>query len=239
MKIVRLPAILLTALLAVTGVLTIGAGPSSAAPGCPDVQVVFARGTLEGGAPVGFTGQSFAAALDNRLAGKSVRTSAVRYPASGNFNNRVAFVQNVVTGIRNAQAQILSTIRRCPGTDIVLGGYSQGAAVVAYAVADRFDIPAKYERYRSQAPDPLPSEVARHISAVVLFGPPSARWLRDIGAPPIRTGGAYRGKTARYCNGGDNVCDGAPVGQPTAVHVLYSVDGTTVRAADFSARRIR
>lgn len=241
-----LKRILLILIAAVTGAVTlvaapvaITAAPAAAAPGCPSAEIVFARGTAEAGAPLGVTGLSFSEALKNRLPGKTVRTSAVNYPASSNFSDRHAFVRNVVRGINNAQAKIESIARRCPSTDIVVGGYSQGAVVAGYAVADRIDIPDRYTQYRSQAPTPMPAAIAKHISAVVLFAPPSARWISQVGAPPMRVGAAYRGKTVRYCIPGDTVCDGAPVGQPNALHVLYSVNGMTVQGADFAARRIR
>lgn len=213
--------------------------PAAAAPGCAAVEVVFARGTAEALPPAGATGLSFEFALNNRLPNSSVRLNAVRYPASSNFSDRHAFVRNVVKGINDAQAQIRSLARRCPNSSIVLGGYSQGAVVASYAVADRIDIPARYAQYRSDAPRPLEAAYAPRIAAVVLFGTPSARWIRDVGAPPMRVGAAYRNKTAQYCIPGDNVCDGSRVGQPSPLHVLYSVNGMTGVAADFAARRIR
>lgn len=234
----RILLVVVAALMALTGIAAAAAAPATAAPGCPDVEVVFARGTAEAAPPVGVTGLSFGDALTRRLPAKSVRITGVNYPASNDFNDRFGFVRNVVTGINRAQARIEAIARRCPRTDIVVGGYSQGAVVAGYAVADRIDIPDRYARYRSEAPRPMPAAIASHISAVVLFAPPSARWIRQVGAPPIRVGAAYRGKTVRYCIPGDVVCDGAPVGQPNALHVLYSVNGMTVQGADFAARRI-
>ena len=234
----RALVIAVSTLATMTAVIVGTGAPATAAPGCAGVQVVFARGTAEMAPPIGITGLSFNQALDDRVHGKSVRTSAVNYPASSNFSDRLGFAHNVVDGIKDAQRQIKSIARRCPNTDIVLGGYSQGAVVATYAVADRINIPAKYLRYRSYAPEPLGAEYAKHISAVVLFGTPSSHWIRQVGAPGMKVGAAYRGKTVRYCVAGDNVCDGSPVGGPTAQHVLYSVNGDTIRAADFVARRV-
>ena len=222
---------LLAAPLAVTA-------PASAAP-CAAVSVVWARGTVETAPPVGVTGLTFEQELRGRLPGKSVRMSAVNYPASGNFENRHAFVRNVVRGIKDTQRQVRTIAARCPRTKIVVGGYSQGAVVATYAVADRIEIPERYLRYRDQAPNPMPDSVARHVSSVILIAPASKRWIRQVGAPPMRVGAAYAGKTKRYCAAGDNVCDGSPVGQPTAQHVLYPVNGDLSRAAAFAARRSR
>ena len=57
----------IAALICVFGALGTGvalnAAPASAAPGCPDVQVIFARGTVEPAPPVGLTGLAYAEAL--------------------------------------------------------------------------------------------------------------------------------------------------------------------------------
>lgn len=235
----RLSAALAAAVLGTTGVLTGTPAPASAAPGCADVELVFARGTVETGAPVGVTGLAMGAALEQQLVGKSVRTTAVRYAASSNFSDRPAFVRSIVAGINAAQAQIRSIAQSCPNTDIVLGGFSQGAVVATYAVSDEVQIPAIYARYRSQAPRPMAADLAQHISAVVRYGTPSGRWIRELGAPPMHVGTAYRAKTVSFCVADDNVCNGSPVGQPTAAHLLYPVNGMTAAGAEFAARRSR
>ena len=122
---------LLTGSLVVAAGGVLAAAPHASAASCPDVEVVFARGTAETAPPVGLTGLSFAQALRAQLPGKSVAVYGVDYPASNNFNNRVAFVRNVVAGITDAQDHIKATAARCPNTGIVLGGYSQGGAVAA------------------------------------------------------------------------------------------------------------
>lgn len=214
------------------------AAPQAAAAPCPDVEVVFARGTAETAPPVGLTGLSFAQALRSQLPGKTVSVYGVDYPASNNFNNRVAFVRNVVDGITAAQDHIKATAARCPNTGIVLGGYSQGAAVAAYAANSGIAVPARYAEYASQAPKPMPESVEPRVKAVVLFAPPSDRWIRDIGAPEMNVGPRYRPKTVTYCIPGDVVCDGAPVGQPNALHVLYGVNRMNVQAAQYAAARV-
>ncbi|WP_026918531.1 cutinase family protein [Gordonia shandongensis] len=237
--------ILLTAaaaLLAATGVAvggaTVGEAPSTAAPGCADVHVLFARGTAETAPPLGVTGIAFGESMKRRLPGKSVRVEAVRYAASSDFSHRLRFAKSVVDGIDNAQRRITSIATHCPDTKIVLGGYSQGAALAGYLTNDSFALPAAYARYRSYVPKPLSAETASHIAAVIQFAPPSSRFLRDVGAPPIRPSKEFRGKIARYCIVGDTICNGARAGAPNALHVLYSVNGMTDRAANFAARRL-
>jgi cutinase len=94
---------------------------------CAAVEVVFARGTFE--APgVGATGQAFVDALTARLPGKAVDVYGVNYPASLNFGQ-------AVDGITDASNRIQSIATQCPATKIVLGGYSQGAAVAGYTTS--------------------------------------------------------------------------------------------------------
>src|SRR4029077_6978533 len=91
---------------------------------CSDVEVVFARGTFE--APgVGATGQAFVDALNARLGGKTVDVYGVNYPASLDFGQ-------AADGIVDASNKIETIAASCPNTRIVVGGYSQGAAVAGY-----------------------------------------------------------------------------------------------------------
>lgn len=212
--------------------------PASAATACPTVEVVFARGTVEPLPPLGLTGESFAAALRARLPGKSVVAYGVNYPASDRFANRAQFVQTVLNGINDAQNRIKYLARACPRTRVVLGGYSQGAVVAGYAANSGITIPARYREYQSLVPRPLPAEVSQHVAALVLFAPPSNRFIRDIGAPPIVIAPQFLKHTVRYCIPGDTICNGAPVGQPNALHVLYAVNGNTVDAAQFVAGQL-
>ncbi|WP_415623623.1 cutinase family protein, partial [Mycobacterium colombiense] len=60
----------------------------SASAQCPDVQVVFARGTGE--APgVGPTGQAFVDALHQRVGGRSFDVYPVNYPASDQWDTGI------------------------------------------------------------------------------------------------------------------------------------------------------
>lgn len=135
-------------------------GVSRAAAGeCADVEVVFARGTHE--APgIGVTGQHFIDAPRQRVGERTVDVYAVNYPASMDF-------ARVVDGVIDTNNRIRATADRCPGTEIVLGGYSQGAAVNAYSTRD--DLPAGYDLPTGWS-GPLPSELSNRVAAVVLFG---------------------------------------------------------------------
>src|SRR4030088_1351757 len=58
--------------------------PSASAAPCPDVEVVFARGTFEPPG-VGATGEAFVDSLRPQVGGKTVDVYPVNYPASLDF----------------------------------------------------------------------------------------------------------------------------------------------------------
>jgi len=195
---------------------------------CPDVEVVFARGTFE--APgVGATGQSFVDALTARLSGKdTVGVYPVNYPASLDF-------QQASEGVADASNEIESISTNCPNTRIVLGGYSQGAAVAGYTTTET--VPAGFV-LPTGINGPMPPAVATHVAAVVLFGTP-ADWvvgLADQGAPPITIGQLYEPKTLELCAPGDPVC--SPGGLDRSAHSAYKSNGMTDQAADFVVNAI-
>lgn len=203
------------------------AGQAAAEPqACPDIQVVFARGTFE--APgVGGTGQAFVDALRAKSAGKSVDVYPVNYPASLDF-------ATAADGVVDAGNRIRATVAACPDTKVVLGGYSQGAAVAAYITADA--VPAGFVLPPGLT-GPMDPSVADHIAAVALFGKPSSGFLQMIytGAPPITVGAAYTGKTLDLCIPTDPVC--APGGGDGNSHNMYVANGLVEQAAEFAASK--
>lgn len=210
--------------------------PSTSAEPCPDVEVVFARGTAE--APgVGGTGQAFVDALRAQTPGKSVAVYPVNYPASDNFGDRIAFAQTVVDGVRDAGSHIQATAAACPDTRVVLGGFSQGAVVAGYVTADAIPdgVP---DEYLSYIPNPLPDAVSEHVAAVVLLGNPSDAFLNQFGAPLGTIGPLYAPKTVELCAPGDTICDGTPGGMPSIAHVMYGMNGMANEAAAYAAARV-
>lgn len=195
---------------------------------CPDVEVVFARGTFE--APgVGDTGQAFVDALTARLNGKhTVGVYPVNYPASLDFAQAAA-------GVADASNEIETLTASCPDTKIVLGGYSQGAAVAGYTTTET--VPAGLV-LPAGISGPMPPAVATHVAAVVLFGTP-ADWvigLADHGAPPITIGALYEPKALEFCAPGDPVC--SPGGLDRSAHSAYKTNGMADQAADFAVNAI-
>jgi cutinase len=217
-----------TALLAASVLLgsPIGAPAASAAP-CPDVEIVFARGTFEPPG-AGVTGQAFVDALTARLGGRSIDVYPVNYPASLDF-------ATAADGVVDSANKVRDTAANCPNTKVVLGGYSQGAAVVGYITEDK--IPDGY----TPPPGiigPMPAKAADHVAAVALFGKPSSGFLNGIDrdAPPITVGQRFAPRTIDLCITEDPVC--SPTGSDNSAHGRYVDSGMADQAADFAAHRL-
>lgn len=197
--------------------------PLATADPCPDVEVVFARGTNEPPG-VGRIGQSFVDTLRSHVGGRSLGVYPVDYPATTDF-------PRAVDGISDAGAHVEHMAESCPRTRMVLGGYSQGAAVIGFvtesAVPDGVHL--------VQALQPMPAEVSKHVAAVALFGKPSSQFMSIINEPPVTIGPPYAGKTIELCVPGDPICSDAT--NPLA-HRQYVEAGMVDQAADFAAGRL-
>ena len=191
----------------------------------PDAEVVFARGTTEDPGP-GPTGQAFIDSLRSRVGTKSVGVYAVDYPATTDF-------PTAVDGITDARTHILAIAANCPQTKMVLGGFSQGAAVMGFVTADV--VPDGVST--SDVPAPMPSDLADHIAAVALFGKPSPRFMQAINDPPIAVGTEYLDKTIDLCVDNDLVCD--PQGASFAAHNQYADSGMVDQGAIFVANLLQ
>ena len=179
---------------------------------CSDVEVVFARGTNEPPG-VGIVGQAFVDALSAQVGGRSVGVYAVNYPASDNY------LSSAANGSDDARAHIQDVVTGCPNTKVVLGGYSQGAAVTDMATAA------------------MPPQVADRVAAVALFGTPLVRsracWpAANSCRPPAR---AYAAKTIDLCIDGDPICS---PGANMLAHVSYVQSGMADQAASFAATKV-
>lgn len=192
-------------------------------PGCPDVEVVFARGTTE--APgLGAMGQAFVDDLQTKLGNKSVRVYAVDYPASPDF-------PTAIQGITDASTHVQEIATNCPETKLVLGGYSQGAAVMGFVTTEL--IPDGVSA--SEVPQPMPADIANHVAAVTLLGTPSERFMGVIQQPPVKIGTLYQPKTIELCVPNDFVCS---AGNDLGAHARYISDGLVTQAADFAASKL-
>ncbi|OBJ69693.1 cutinase family protein [Mycobacterium sp. 1274756.6] len=204
--------------------LTSTTAPPAAAAQCPDVEVVFARGTGEPAGP-GPTGQAFIDALRSRLPDKSMDVYSVNYPATDQWATGV-------DGIRDAGAHVVDTANTCPNTKMVLGGYSQGAAVMGFVTSA--EVPEGVDP--ATVPKPLDPSVAESVSAVVLYALPNVRAMNFLNEPPVAIGPLYRDKTVQLCVPEDAVCS---LGLDFGAHNSYANNPAVInQGADFAAARI-
>ena len=166
--------------------------------------------------------------LRGKLPGKSIDVYPVNYPASLDF-------ARASDGVIDAGNKVRDVVAKCPNTKLVLGGYSQGAAVVAYLTTD--SVPADYV-LPAGITGPMPDSVASHVAAVALFGKPSTGFMNmiDRTAPPITIGHLYDAKALELCIPEDPIC--AVGGGDGGAHGLYAVNGMTDQAAGLAAQRV-
>ena len=184
---------------------------TASAEDCPDIEVVFARGTND--APgLGNVGDAFVSALRSKVGGRSVGAYAVNYPANYDF-------LAAADGANDASAHIQYMINTCPNTRLVLGGYSQGAAVIDVISA----VPIPVVGFNN----PLPPNVPAHVAAIAVFGNPSAKLGLPLTVSPV-----WGGRAIDLCNADDPICQ--TDGESVAAHRGY-LGGPTNQAANFVA----
>lgn len=223
----RIPPLLASAVVASSvsvSVLTT-AIPSAAAGPCPDIQVVFARGT-DDPPGVGPTGQAFIDSLRPRIGAKSIDVYPVDYPATYDWRNAGE------DGVRDASAHIVSMAHDCPNTKMVLGGFSSGAAVMGFVTSAT--VPAGIDP--ASVPKPMDPEVANHVSSVVLYAVPNDKMMNFLGEPPVVIGPLYQAKTISVCAPADPICAD---GMNFEVHKSYPSNSAVIdQGAAFAASRL-
>ena len=201
----------IAALAAFSPSLLIAVPVAGAAP-CPDVEVVFARGTTEPPG-VGGIGQAFVDSVRSQVGGRSVGVYAVNYPASNDF------ASSTPAGGDDMSAHVQSMAANCPNTRMVLGGYSQGAAVVDLATTS------------------MPAEVSDNVAAAAEFGGARSTFADSLSAGPLPSiGPLYAGKTIEMCVPNDPICYQG--GWDMRAHGAYVQTGMVNDAAAFAASRI-
>lgn len=199
---------------AVSTTFTANAGP------CPDVEVVFARGS-DDPPGVGVIGEAFVDSLRSHVSGKSLGVYAVDYPATNKSNE---LGSSASAGAADASAHVQYMAANCTDTKFVLGGYSLGAAVIDL-------ITAAGAPPQGFVPAPMPADVAHHVAAVAVFGNP---WAKS-GPPLSATSPLYGAKAIDVCNPGDPICSN---GGDSSAHVRYAQNGMVDQAAAFAASRL-
>jgi cutinase len=137
---------------------------------------------------------------------------AVDYPASRDFDS------STPAGADDASGHIQSMAANCPSTRMVLGGYSQGAAVIDVSTTA------------------MPARVADHVAAAALFGGPKSAFADTLSPGPLPTiGPLYATKTIDLCVPNDPICSN---GVDMGAHVAYVQTGLVDQAAGFAASRL-
>jgi cutinase len=211
-KSVRLAAIM-SALVCASA--TLAVAPSAMADACPDIEVIFARGTHDSPG-LGDPGQAFVDALRAQVGGRSLTTYAVNYPASYDF-------LQAADGAADATNRIATMASSCPSTKLVVGGYSQGAAVVDMLAG----IPPLGNKIGDvgSAP-PLPANLVPNVAAAVAFGNPATKFSNPL------TGSVFGGRAIDLCKDGDPICSR---GRNPFAHSDYVSAGLTQQAANYVA----
>ncbi|KAH8155087.1 uncharacterized protein LAJ45_00096 [Morchella importuna] len=158
---------------------------------CAPVIVIFARGTTEPGNVGDDVGPYFFDALAALKPGKVAVQGVNNYPADvwgylGGGSD---------TGAADMAASVAKAATQCPGSKIVLSGFSQGAQVV-HKAAKR-----------------IPSALYANVGAIVLFGDPN----NGDSFP-----GSLNANVKTFCHFGDLICLGWPV--PLPPHLNYEDD---------------
>ncbi|KAK9770179.1 putative Cutinase [Seiridium cardinale] len=145
--------------------------------GCRDVIFIFSRGSTESGNMGTIIGPEVANGLKSSLGDADVAAQGVDYAAALETNFLPGGADPA--GIATMVSLLNQAASQCPDAKIVIGGYSQGAAMTHRAV------------------EQLDAATVERITGVTLFGDTQYQ----------QTGGVV-GSVKIYCAVGDLVCDG-------------------------------
>lgn len=216
-RIGRRVGLLASALVTASGVLVSPAvAPAAHAFDCPDVEVIFARGTNEP-AGLGRVGDAFVDSLRQQT-NLNILPYGVNYAAS-------KLQLHGGDGANDTIDRVKKSVETCPNTKIVLGGYSQGASVM--------DIVAGVPIGGISWGNTLPAQYANNIAAVATFGD-----VADRAGGTLPSQSALLGsKAIDLCNPNDPICHAGP-GNEWSGHTEGYVPVYTTQAAAFVAQKL-
>jgi cutinase len=189
----------------------------ASADDCPDVEVIFARGTNEPPG-LGKVGDAFVDSLRQQTGGLNIDTYGVNYAAS-------KLQLHGGDGANDTINRVKQAVAKCPNTKIVLGGYSQGASVIDIVAG----VPIGGINWGSS----LPPDLASHVVAVATFGD-----VADRAGGSLPTQSAMFGsKAIDLCNPNDPICHAGP-GNEWEGHTEGYVPVYTTQAAAFVASKL-
>ncbi|TDZ15104.1 Cutinase [Colletotrichum sidae] len=157
---------------------------------CKQMIVVFARGTTEGGNVGTLAGPPFFQSLATQVGG-NLAVQGVEYPA-----DIPGFLAGGDASGSQQMAQLTQqALANCPGSSVIMSGYSQGGQLVHNGAAM------------------MPAESVAKVAGVVIFGDP-------LNGQPVQ--GVDASKTMVICHNGDNICEGG--NQIRRAHLTYRND---------------
>ena len=197
---------------------------------CPDIQIIFARGS---GAEQNISGDylEFKATIEEKIhdTGLSYSFMDLEYPAVGvGFGNidtamttlgaffgggeSYKFGKSMWKGVEKLQAILTDT--SCPQTKYVLGGYSQGAMVLlnslSYLTPERLIYMATFgdpKIYLPEGEGIIPAAChGENLSDYRMYVPDCQAYKGILGAYIPYEPEAYIGKIGTWCNKGDILC---------------------------------
>lgn len=214
----RLVGLGASALVTAAGLLAAPAAtPVASADDCPDVEVIFARGTNEPPG-LGRVGDAFVDSLRQQTGGLNILPYGVNYAAS-------KLQLHGGDGANDTIDRVKKSVEKCPSTKIVLGGYSQGASVM--------DIVAGVPIGGINWGNSLPPQYADHIAAVATFGDVADRAGGTLPSQSKLLGS----KAIDLCNPNDPICHAGP-GNEWSGHTEGYVPVYTTQAAAFVASKL-
>ncbi|ORA14155.1 cutinase [Mycobacterium arosiense ATCC BAA-1401 = DSM 45069] len=207
-----------SALVIASGLLaTPAAAPKASADDCPDVEVIFARGTNEPPG-LGRVGDAFVDSLRQQTGGLNILPYGVNYAAS-------KLQLHGGDGANDTIDRVKKSVEKCPNTKIVLGGYSQGASVM--------DIVAGVPIGGINWGNALPAQYANNIAAVATFGDVADRAGGTLPSQSKLLGS----KAIDLCNPNDPICHAGP-GNEWSGHTEGYIPVYTTQAAAFVAQKL-
>ncbi|EKG16034.1 Cutinase [Macrophomina phaseolina MS6] len=145
---------------------------------CKKVSLIFARGTSETGNMGSVVGPPLATNLASSIGPANLAVQGVKYAAS----YQGAASGGDADGAKTMAQLANDVVKKCPGTKVVLAGYSQGAQLVHKAGAQ------------------LDSETIAAVKAVAVFGDPyNGQRIQNVAAAKVK----------KFCRDGDAVCEGS------------------------------
>lgn len=193
---------------------------AGSADGCTDVTFYGVRGTGQAtdDATRGFGREAASVAelagAELREAGVTVSHRSATYPAAS-ARGDAGYRASVAAGVDAAIRDLVGLIEDCPGTDVVVVGFSQGAQVAHLALSVTSEVPSEVvDRVRSVVlvADPLRSLDDPAVTLPDWDGEPTAGGFDDSAAGP-RVDPELSGRVLSPCYPSDPVChaDGRPV----------------------------